>query len=255
MTNFYLGKLTTLVLLFLLLLITSNDSYADCSKDLRSVRQSNLQVFQKVGFLITELAASCGNTDEYKLELGSYYIALQDYDLAEEYFTKVFQTSSTSRHSALLGIGNVYLHQERYSEAIDRYTLLVDEYSTWDIGYEYLGTAYVLAGKYSEAVKVLERGAGINSQNERIWKYLGFANYYLSRPNLAIKNFNKATSINKNLLLDKNLMIAASRSYVEIGKYDVAESLLVLLANNVNGIKTDEEFLLAVKYLKDHAKK
>ena len=108
---------------------------------------------------------------------------------------------------------------------------------------------------HAEAITVLEKGAQINGRNAQIWRYLGFANYYLSKPELAIRYFNRATSINKNLLLDKKLMIAASRSYVEIGKYDVAESLLSLLLNNVDGIKNDQEFLMAVKYLTDNAKK
>ena len=221
---------------------------ADCLDELNVIRNSQLPPNVKAAKLIAELSAKCGNIPEYYLELGSYYIAQNDYLKAKEQFLNVIDNYKEAAHQGGLGIGKIALHKKDFQEALDVFTGLVEKYPKWDKGYEHLGIAYVQTKNYRKAIDVLELGAKLNSNNYQVFRYLGFSYYYLSDPSKAINFFDKAFALNKQLLLDVPLMVAAARSYIDIGKYDVAKSLLTILISNVEGVENDQNYILAVKY-------
>ena len=228
---------------------------ASCEEQIADISTSEWMPTEKLGALITGPGSKCADTATYKLEMGSNYIALEEYSKAREYFDTVIREFGSREHEALLGIGNIYLHKNEYDNAIEFYSQVVDKSPYWDRGYESLGTAYVVNGEYKSAIDILSKGLQINNKNVHIYRYLGFAYYYQSRPELAIENFNKAFALRKETLSDKYVMIAASRSYVEVDKIEVAESLLGILSSNVPGIEKDNDFRLVVKYLADHQTK
>lgn len=223
----------------------------ECSEEIAAIRNSPLQPAEKIAALITGPGTKCADSAEYNLEMGSYYIALEEYAQARKHFEIVIDEFPSREHEALLGIGNTYLHRGDFARAIDTYQQIVDRFPAWDKGYEYLGTAYVHNENFEAAIEILQRGVSVNSENIQMHRYLGFSHYYMSNPQQAIDSFDKAFALDKELLLDKHLMIAASRSYIELGKYDVAESLLMLLVSNVPEVEKDRDYLLAVKYLMD----
>ena len=224
---------------------------ASCVDDLKDIRGADAQTAFKAAKVIANLGAKCGNTIEYSLELGSYYIKLKDYDYAARYFKAVIDGDNNAAHLGYLGLGKIHLHKMEFQRASEVFSKIVQDYPEWDKGYEHLGIAYVQSEKFKEAIQVLERGSEINRNNHQIFRYLGFAYFYISKPEEAISNFDNAFSLNQQLLLDKLMIIAASRSYIDIGKFEVAKSLLTILISNIPEIENDPQYILAVKYYND----
>lgn len=226
---------------------------ASCMDKLMAVRNSDAPPAHKAAKLITSLSSKCGNTAAYKLEMGSYYIALEEYDTAREYLTAVANGEKSVAHYGSLGLGKIHLHKKDYESAIQQFSKIVNSHPSWDKGYEHLGIAYVHNDEYEKAIVILNQGLEITKSNHQIYRYLGFASYYQSNPEDAIKYLDKAFSLNKNLILDKNVMLVAARSNIQLKKYDVARALLTILISNISDIENDPEYIAAVKYYNDES--
>ncbi len=231
------------------MLLASSIAKAECIDEVRAIRDSGTGVMDKVAEMHSSIGVECKRSPVYVLELGSYYIQLKNYEKAEIQFRQIIENNPKFVHLGIFGLGNVQLARSDYESASEYYNRLVNRYPGWDKGYEYLGMAYVGQGKYGKAKDILSKGLEVTTTNSEIYRYLGFASYYLDDPKETIRFMDKAFSINRNLILDKKAMIAVIRSNIQLEKFEVAKSLLTILISNVPNLDKDPEYIQAVEYL------
>jgi tetratricopeptide (TPR) repeat protein len=90
--------------------------------------------------------------------------------------------------------------------------------------YYMLGLCYLYTGRYREALDVSNRGIEISTQDGRLFSNAGRAYFFLNRFNDAISNLERSVSLNSNSNLTAITYYYMGRSYMNMGRYILAET-------------------------------
>jgi tetratricopeptide (TPR) repeat protein len=179
------------------------------------------------------------NLDSVKYKAGvilarTYYEA-KKYQESINKYQSIFASNDANYDSVLafsdrIKYGQAFLMIKDTNKTLDVYEELINKYPSNSCELVYKTAQLALVGKkYDRAIKFFElRLANQNCKNEgkdslesSIRYYLGTANLYLNKPDLAIENYNKS------LLLDSkqpNILLNLAECYVQKSQNDTAKT-------------------------------
>jgi tetratricopeptide (TPR) repeat protein len=198
----------------------------------------------------TSISVSCRGTGLYEYILGKLYINTEEYEKALLEFDRGLEYKSPYMKELSLGVGDTYLAQKKYSESSKIYEEVTKQYPDWWAGYSYLGLAQLGLGDYKKASINLEI-ANSHMEQASTFRNLGLAYFYQKQFKKSYESIDRAFSLDEKILADRDAMLAAARSQIELGNYQLAKTLLKILLSKNSDLQNDNEFIRAVLYLKE----
>lgn len=190
----------------------------------------------------------CRGTGLYEYMLGKLYIRAKQYDSATTAFESGIHLNSVFQKELELALGDAELGQGRRGKALEVYRQLVQKYPDWSWGHHAVGLVLWMEGKPEEAIASLVRAVELN-ETAASFRILAMAYYSTGEYAKSIEAVNYAFSLDNAIAGDRDPMIAAIRSYTELGRYDMARNFLAMLLREQPSMREDEEFLKAGFYL------
>ena len=104
-------------------------------------------------------------------------------------------------------------------------------------------------GEVKEAIQALDL-ANKSAESLDAYRNLSLAYYLNGDFEQSVDALNRAHSLNASVIGDRDAMVAGIRSYTELGKFDIAKTLLSLLLKDKPEMIDDEEYLNTVQFLR-----
>ena len=228
-----------------------NDFNSDCEAEIFDVLDKGLEPEKSIEAL-EGISEDCDG-EVLRYNLGKLYVAGRIYDKAEESFSKGLEFQGKLIKELELAFGDVKLHQKDYAAAEGIYHEIANKYPDWWVGLNYLGFAQLAQNKFHDSVKSYKKSNAIHPQYDS-YRNITLAYYSIGSFEKAIESLNIAFQMDESIVSDRDPMIVGAKSYIEIGKLDVAKKLLTMLLSTDQNLQNDEEFIKAALYLKEHLK-
>ena len=220
-----------------------------CEEQLESIQTSDLQVAGRISRML-ELESRCAGTGLYEYRLGKHYISARDYENATESIIQGLDANSPYDKELLLAKGDIYLHQRKYEKAATSYSAVAKAFPGWYAGHDNLGFALFAQGLNDEAISSLQRAVALR-ETASSYRTLTLAYYLNSQFRESTQALDRAYSLDESILADRDPMVAAIRSYAELGKYEVSYGLLGTLLQKNPGMREDPEYIKAGLFLRE----
>jgi tetratricopeptide (TPR) repeat protein len=136
------------------------------------------------------------------------------------------------------------------TEASKIYEEVTKQYPDWWAGYSYLGLAQLGLGDYEKASMNFEI-ANSHMEQASTFRNLGLAYFNQKQFKKSYEAIDRAFSLDENILADRDAMLAAARSQIELGGYKLAKTLFTILLSKRSDLQNDNEFVRAALYLKE----
>lgn len=242
------------MIIMVAMMMSVNDCYAEnnmlkfCEKEVNAIRASEEELPVKIQVL-ESFKSQCAGTGLYEYELSKLYLEARDYKKSLASIDEGLKLATILKKELLLAQGDVYLHQKKYSTSETIYLQVVKSYPDWYAGYQALGFSLLAQGKYEQAiVRLVESSQKL--EEAKTFSYLTLAYYSLGQHEHAVNALNKAFQLDQTIVGDRDLMLAGSRSYADLGKFEVAKNLLGMLLKNKPSVREDPEFIKTGLYLR-----
>jgi len=255
------------------------------------ITEKSLKVYKEDKQKLDAIAWILNAVGDIDNDLGEYQKALDNQYKAMELWSKIYGKKHSNTATIYNSIGKVHYNLSEYSKALDYYNKAIEiykkklgkEHSLVGVTYNNIGKVYIKLGKslgvrvLYDALKILQNNygenhpytatvymdIGINHIENDFFKTLHSIEnmvYTLSESGdsdkgaeYALKNFNKALAIYKNIYEDAHYCTAMSynyvgKSYIYLKKYDKALDNLEKALNIVNDIYGTEHLYTATIY-------
>lgn len=230
---------------------TSNVFNADCETEVFEVLDQRREPEKSIEVL-KRISEECDG-QLLRYNLGKLYVAERIYDKAEESFLKGLEFQGDLIEELELAFGDVKLHQKDYAAAEGIYHEVVNKHPDWWVGLNYLGFSQLAQNKFHESIESYKKSNTIHPQYDS-YRNITLAYYSIGSFEKAIESLNIAFEMDESIVADRDPMIVGAKSYIEVGKLDVAKKLLTMLLSTDPNLQNDEEFIKAALYLKEHLK-
>jgi len=106
--------------------------------------------------------------------------------------------SRDNRLKALVhnAMGNIYVNEKKYEEALNQFNIAIEEDSFFYIGYFNMGAVYYNLQRYKEAGEAFEKAKELSPKDWEIYYHLGRTYALLGNFKKGLQNFKKAFSLN-----------------------------------------------------------
>lgn len=161
---------------------------------------------------------------------GDWFIYLGDYDQASQYYTNIFNDTSSAKlqkAEALLGFGRIEFLEDRYGSAIEYFDALIVDYPLTEPAKRanyFLGEIYTQLGDYETAIRAytnfLEAYPGVI--DDGISLKLGDAYTAIGDHSKAIEAYQSAQMASRNEYEIDEIKIRIAKAYESLGETDLA---------------------------------
>lgn len=154
--------------------------------------------------------------------LGYIYLKRDELQLALGHFNKAYQYTDKNIYAYKIGL--ILMMQERFEEAIDYFTLCLDDSEPEEI-YENLGTCYFRIRKYDEAISYLKHAIQMkhNSHKDLLFFMIGNSYMKTSQPEQAREYLLEGLKINPK---EVNILYTLGILEANLENYELAEHYL-----------------------------
>ena len=197
-----------------------------------------------------ELEERCAGTGLYEYRLSKFYISARDYGKAAAVIARGLEANSSYEKELLVAKGDISLHQRNYQEAASKYLSVVEGFPDWYAGHDKLGFALFAQGQNDKAIASLNRAVELH-ETPGSYRTMVLAYYLTSQFEASTEALDRAYSLDEAILADRDPMVAAIRSYAELGKYQVSYGLLAALLKENPAIREDQEYIKAGLFLRE----
>jgi tetratricopeptide (TPR) repeat protein len=180
--------------------------------------------------------------------LGNLYTAARLYDKARKVAETGLALKTLYQKELLSTLAGVDVSEQKLDAALEKFQAVVKAYPDWYDGYEGVGTVKLMQRKFEEAIQYLNEA---NKRERRAYTYrnLTIAYHQLKRNEEATKAINAAYELDKDIVKDRDAMLAAARSYVFLGKYKVADGFIKMLLQAKPEARNDPEVGQTINYI------
>lgn len=220
-----------------------------CEEKIEAVQTSDLPIGEMVSQMLG-LEERCADTGLYEYRLSKLYISAREYAKAAASIIQGLEVESTYEKELSLARGDIHLHQHNYQEAASEYQSVVEHFPDWYAGHDKLGFALFAQGQNEKAIASLSRSVKLE-QTPGSYRTLVLAYYLTGQFEASTEALDRAYSLNETILADRDPMVAAIRSYAELGKYQVSHGLMGTLLQKNPEIRGDPEFIKAGLFLRE----
>jgi tetratricopeptide (TPR) repeat protein len=196
----------------------------------------------------SSLSAKCANSGIYESRLGTLYTIAHRFDEARRAVEAGLALNTSYRKELLSTLAGVDLSESKLDAALATYQTIAKDYPDWFDGYSGIGTVEMLRGKFDEAVRYLNEA---NKREKRAYTYrnLTLAYHQLGKNEEATQSINEAYKLDKNIVADREVMVAAARSYAFLGKYKAADGFMKMLLEAKPEARNDPEVVQTINYV------
>lgn len=193
---------------------------------------------------IIEQFRAVKNDSTVLLNLGRIYEAEGEYQQSANCYEQILARGPNQQ--TYLSLGNVYLIQHKYDDAIKAFEGGLTGGRTLARGSAGLGIALCAAGRFKEAIPHLQRAARAEIRNPDYHSSLGIAYLKVGKINEAEAEFRKAENLDKKYPIANNGLIAASliRRFSSGEKQRLQANLFVLPINDLAMFSSKHESML-----------
>lgn len=192
----------------------------------------------------------CKGSGFFEYRLSKLHLRAGQYEQSRKAVDQGLSYDTAFVRELELARGDVYLHTKNYARAEVEYQRVADKYPSWFAGHNFLGFALFAQGKNDEAVKHLDKSNSLQESADS-YRTLTMAHYLQGDYEKSAESLNRAYSLDESILGDRDPMVAAIRSYTELGKFEVAYGLLGTLLERNPGIRKDRDFLRTGFFLRE----
>lgn len=192
---------------------------------------------------------ACRRHPYFHYQTGKAHIRARRYDDARTAFDAGLADPGSYERGLKLAIGDIALHAHDYRRAAAAYRAVATAHPDWHVGFEFLGFALFALDDLDAARTALERSITLQESAEA-YRTLTLVYYRQGAFDKSVDALNRGYSLDKNLLGDRDFMIAGVRAYTELERFDVARGLLAAMLKQERAIRDDPEFLRAGHYLR-----
>lgn len=131
-------------------------------------------------------------------ELADLLAANQSVQATEKLASFVRATQDPSSISAALNytLGNLYLQNSRYDEAVSQYEVSIKKFPNFRRAYKNLGLARIQAGSYADAIKALVKAVELGDGAGDTFGLLAFSYLNEGNPAAALEGYRQASLLN-----------------------------------------------------------
>ena len=229
--------------------VASTNSLEFCEQQMQELQSSGLELSEMIDRWLA-LEEQCKGSGYYEYHLSKLYLRGRQYERSRKAIDQGLGYDTAFTKELELARGDVYVHTKDYARAEVEYRRIVDKYPDWFAGHNFLGFVLFAQGKNDEAVKYLDKSNSLQESADS-YRTLTLAHYLLGNYEESTDSLNRAYSLDESIMGDRDPMVAAIRSYTELGKYDVAYGLLGKLLEQKPEMREDQEYLKAGLYLRE----
>ena len=195
------------------------------------------------------LTPKCAGSGLYESRLGNLYTQGKQFDKARASIEQGLSYKTKYDGELWVEMGNIYLLTNDISAAEKQFTLVVQKYPDWFLGYQGLGTADLMRHRFREAIKWLGE-ATKRQQHAFTYRELTIAHHHLGQHEQAVKALDIAFGLDQNLIVkDRDAMLAGAVSYTKVGKYKVANGIVGMLLEARPDLRNDTEIIRVQKFV------
>ncbi len=133
--------------------------------------------------------------------------------------TTLFGVKPAEESRTIQSKASIFLRQGQVDSAIVYAQKAIDENPDDPAGYNFLGTAYEMAGKHQEAVNTFEKAVDLNLQNAYGYNHLGYNYYELGQLEKAVVKYRQAIHIDSTVV---DAYVYLGNIYRDLGKQSMA---------------------------------
>jgi tetratricopeptide (TPR) repeat protein len=218
-----------------------------CNNEWRQILQNNRTMEGRLQRW-SSLNEKCANSGLYEARLTSLYTFTRQYDKAKKTAESGLALKTSYDKELRSALAGVYLDEQDLDSALHQYQVLIKAYPDWFDGYGGVGAVKLIQHKFDDAVHYLTE-ADKRGHALYIYEDLTIAYHELGRNKEAADELDKGYRYDKTIAADRDTMVAAARSYILLGRYDVADGLLKLLLRANPAVASDKQYVATVQFV------
>lgn len=197
------------------------------------------------------LEPKCGGSGLYEFRLANLQIRAHAYKAAHITIRKGLRLHTPYRKMLLIALSDLADLQGNMAENKKLVEKIMEEYPNWFAGYQARGALGIEQGRYAEAIPYFKKAVSRNPKAWFSYGSLAIAYQRLGKNKEAISAIDKAFSIDQyDVGGQRDMMLAATRSYLSIGRPDIAHGVLLILMKYNPSEQRDPEAVKLMKYVK-----
>ena len=134
------------------------------------------------------------------------------------------------------------LNEAEYEDLRGQYQHIIDQFPEWYEGYSGMATLALMTNQCDDVVHYANT-SNSKQQNEMAYYSLTLCYTKTARYEQAVSAANATIALNEDLTKNTEFMIYSAFAFTEVGKYEVARSLLAMIMKERPEIKSNEKFL------------
>jgi tetratricopeptide (TPR) repeat protein len=148
--------------------------------------------------------------------------AYEDEKSAEDLYLAAIKKTPTDV-TAYEGLGRMYLHEKKYTDAVEIFEFLTDNRPERDVYWSNLGLCLYSIKEYQKAIQAYEKALAINSKIPVRWVNIAFCFEAMDEPIKAIKALSQALQLDRRNI---NYLMLLTNVYLRIENLVRAEEIL-----------------------------
>ena len=134
------------------------------------------------------------------------------------------------------------LNEAEYEDLRDQYQHIIDQFPGWYEGYSGMATLALMTNQCDDVFHYANT-SNSKQQNEMAYYSLTLCYTKTAHYEQAVNAANATIALNEELTKNSEFMIYSAFAFTEVGKYEVARSLLAMIMKEKPEIKSNEKFL------------